>query len=128
MPHFQVRHLTVFSIWKSMQVLQKARIKIVACAIYIYLFFSFTYTFLFCCKIKTSCAPLHKLHARLQRARKRCYAYTKFHAQYWFIYVKIIWICQFANTVLGWFYLVLLPVRAINCENCQLSTGAINLS
>ena len=26
--------------------------------------------------------------------------------------------------VLGWFYHVLLPMRAINCENCQLSTGA----
>ena len=29
--------------------------------------------------------------------------------------------------VLGWFYHVLLHVRAINCGNCQLSTGAINM-
>ena len=29
----------IFSIWKSLQVLQKARIKIVACAIYTYQFF-----------------------------------------------------------------------------------------
>ena len=30
--------------------------------------------------------------------------------------------------VLGLFYHVVLPVRDINCENCQLSTGAIKLS
>ena len=35
---------------------------------------------------------------------------------------------SFYCPVLGWFYHVLLPVRGINCENCQLSTGAINLS
>ena len=55
-------------------------------------------------------------------ARKRHYAYTKIHVRYWFLYVKIIWIYQFVRLfcpVLGWFYHVLLPVRAINCENCQ---------
>ena len=36
---------------------------------------------------------------------------------------------EFADlSVPGGFYHVLLPVRAINCENCQLFTGAINLS
>ena len=35
--------------------LQKACIKIVACAIYTYLFFSYTYTILFCRKIKSCC-------------------------------------------------------------------------
>ena len=39
-------HLSVFSIWKSLQVLQKACMKIVARAIYTYRFFSFTYTLL----------------------------------------------------------------------------------
>ena len=34
----------------------------------------------------------------------------------------------FFCSVFGRFYHVLLPARAINCENCQLSTGAINLS
>ena len=54
------------------------------------------------------------------------------HAPYWFPYIKITWICQFVCLflcpVLGWFYHVLLPVTAINCDNCQLSTGDINLS
>ena len=127
---------SVFSKRKSLRVLQKARIKIVARAIYIHLFFSYTYTLLCCCKIKSSYAGLHKLRARLRpwryRVRKLRYAYTKVRAWYWFLYVKIIWICQFVCLfffcpVLGWFYHVVLPVRAINCENCQLSTGAINL-
>ena len=39
--------IAVFSIRKALRVLQKARIKIVACAIYMNLFFSFTYTLLF---------------------------------------------------------------------------------
>ena len=51
----------VFSIWKSLWVLQKACIKVVACAIYTDLFFSCTYILLFCCKIKSSCAGLLKL-------------------------------------------------------------------
>ena len=42
----------VFSKGKSLQVLQKACIKIVARAIYIYIFFSYIYTQLFCWKIK----------------------------------------------------------------------------
>ena len=42
-----------FSIWKSLWVLQKARIKIVVHAIYTCLFFSYTYTLLFCWKIKS---------------------------------------------------------------------------
>ena len=41
--------------------------------------------------------------------------------------VFFVFLLFFFNPVLGWFYHVL-PVRAINCENCQLSTGAINLS
>ena len=40
---------------KSLRVVQRARIKIVARAIYTYRFFSFTYTLLFCGKIKTCC-------------------------------------------------------------------------
>ena len=55
----------VFSIWKSLQVLQKACIKVMARAIYTYLFFSYTYTPLFCYKIKSSCTGLHKLHTWL---------------------------------------------------------------
>ena len=47
--------LPVFSIWKSLRVLQKARIKFVARAIYTYLSFSYTYTLLFCWKIKSCC-------------------------------------------------------------------------
>ena len=39
----------VFYIWKSLRVLQKARIKFVAHAIYTYLFFSHTYTLLLFC-------------------------------------------------------------------------------
>ena len=57
--------VAVFSIRKSLQVLQKACIKIVGRAIYTYLFFSYTYTLLYCCKIKSYCAGLHKLCARL---------------------------------------------------------------
>ena len=37
---------TVFSIWKLLQVIQKACIKHVACVIYTYQLFSFTYTLL----------------------------------------------------------------------------------
>ena len=47
--------IAVFSIWKSLQVLQKAHIKIIAHAIYTYLFFSYTYIFVFCWKIKSCC-------------------------------------------------------------------------
>ena len=41
---------------------------------------------------------------------------------------------EFANlfiffcSILGWLHHSVLAVRTINCENCQLSTGAINLS
>ena len=119
--------LPVFSLWKSLQVLQKARIKIMACAIYTYLFFSYIYTILFCCKIKRFCAGLQKLRARL-----RPWMLRECKQRYWFLYVKVIWICPYVRLffcpVLGWFYQVLLPVRAISCENSQLSTGAINLS
>ena len=87
--------MSFFSIWKSLRVLQKTRIKI---DIYTYLFFSYTYTLLFCFKIKSSCVGLHKLRARLRpltyHARKRHYAYKKMRSRYWFLYVKIIWICQ----------------------------------
>ena len=85
-----------------------------------------THKLLFCCKIKSSCAGPHKLCAGLQpsmwRARKWCYAYSKIHVQYWFLYVKIIWIYQFVCLfffcpMLGWFYHVVLPVRGINREN-----------
>ena len=55
---------SVFSMWKSLRVLQKARTKIVARAIYTYLIFS--YKCMFCFKIKNSCAGLHKLLARLR--------------------------------------------------------------
>ena len=53
--------LSVFSIWKSLQVLQKAHMKIVACAIFTYSFTSYTYTLLLCWKIKSCfncCFPL----------------------------------------------------------------------
>ena len=43
---------TVFPMWKSLQVLQKAHINIMACAIYTYLFFYYKYTLLFCWNIK----------------------------------------------------------------------------
>ena len=42
----------VFSMGKSLWVLQKASIKIVTCAVYTYLFFSYTYILLYCWKIK----------------------------------------------------------------------------
>ena len=48
-------HLPVFSTWKSLRMLQKARIKIVARAIYTCRFFSFTYNLLFSGKIKSCC-------------------------------------------------------------------------
>ena len=47
--------ISVFSIWKSLRVLQNACIKIVALAIYTHLFFSYTYTVLFCWTIKSCC-------------------------------------------------------------------------
>ena len=47
--------IAVFSIWKALQVLRKAHIKIVARAIYTHLFFYFTYTLLFCWKVKSCC-------------------------------------------------------------------------
>ena len=43
----------VFCIWKSLRVLQKVGIKIVAHAICTYLFFSYTCTLLFCWKMKS---------------------------------------------------------------------------
>ena len=46
-------YFLVFSIWKSLRVLQKAHIKIVAHAIYTY--FLLSYTLLFCWKIKRCC-------------------------------------------------------------------------
>ena len=46
-----ILHKSVFSIWKSLQVLQKARIKSITRAIYTYLIFSYTYTLLFCWKM-----------------------------------------------------------------------------
>ena len=46
--------ITVFSIWKSLWVLQKAHIKIVARAIHTYLFFLYIHS-LFCWKIKSCC-------------------------------------------------------------------------
>ena len=56
-----VAYLTVFYIGKSLSVLQKACIMIVACAIYLYTlntyFFSHKCTLLFCWKIKSSCDP-----------------------------------------------------------------------
>ena len=97
------RHLDliipVFSIWKSLWVLQKAQIKNVARAICTYLFF-LIHTLLFCFKIKSYCAGLHKMYAQLRPWTKcackwHC-SYTKIHPQYWFLYVKIIWIYQFA--------------------------------
>ena len=48
---FYCSTVSFFSIWKSLWVFQKARIKIVACAIYTFQFFSFTYTLLLCSKI-----------------------------------------------------------------------------
>ena len=44
-----------FSIWKSLQVLEKASIKMMACAIYTYLVFSYTCTLLFWWKTKSYC-------------------------------------------------------------------------
>ena len=46
---------TVFSIWKSLRVLQKAHIKFVARAIYTYLSFSYTFTLRFSWKITSCC-------------------------------------------------------------------------
>ena len=47
--------VSVFSIWKSLQVLRKAHIKIVAHAVFTYLFLTYVYTLLFCWKIKSCC-------------------------------------------------------------------------
>ena len=49
--------ITVCSIWKSLQVLQKVHMKIVARAIYTYRFFSYTYTLLLCWKIRSCIRP-----------------------------------------------------------------------
>ena len=46
---------SVFSKWKLLRVLIKARINIVACAVYTYLCFSYTCTLLFCWKMKSCC-------------------------------------------------------------------------
>ena len=112
----------VFSIWKSLQVLQKACIKVMARAIYTYLFFSYTYTPLFCYKIKSSCTGLHKLHTWLWAWMYCTQAMLRIHQN------PCVHHIDFFRPVLGWFNHVLLLVRAINCENCQLSTGTINLS
>ena len=48
-------HTSVFSIWKSLRVLQKVCIKIVACAIYTCQIFSYAYTLLFWWKMKSCC-------------------------------------------------------------------------
>ena len=45
----------VFSIWKSMLVLQKACTMIVAHVIYTYIYFSYTYTLFVCWEIKCYC-------------------------------------------------------------------------
>ena len=47
--------LSIFSTWKSLQVLWKTHIKVVACAVYTYLFFSYSYTLNFCSKIESCC-------------------------------------------------------------------------
>ena len=125
----------VFSIWKSLRVLQKARIKIVARAIYTYLFFLMHTHSCSAAKWKVLAQAFANCvhgydHERnvyasdVTRTRKSVHGIDSS--------VIIIWICQlvrlFFLPVLGWFYHVVLPVKAINCENCQLSTGAINLS
>ena len=51
--HHLRHYFSVFSIWKSLQVLQKAHIKTVACAIYTYQILSHTHTLLFCNKIRS---------------------------------------------------------------------------
>ena len=47
--------LWVFFTWKTLQVLQKTCIKIMACAIYTYIFFSYPYLLLLCWKINSCC-------------------------------------------------------------------------
>ena len=54
-------HIPVFSIWKSLHMLQKAHIKMVACTIYTYLFLFYTYTPL---KVVVIAVFLSKLHHR----------------------------------------------------------------
>ena len=64
--HNRLAALAVFSIWQSLQVLQKTCIEIVAHAIYIYLFFYYTYTLFFCWIIKTCCDNCFPLQIRPQ--------------------------------------------------------------
>ena len=54
----------VFSIWKTLRVIEKACMKILACAIYTYLFFLYIRTPLICWKIKSCCD-----HCFLQQIR-----------------------------------------------------------
>ena len=66
---------TVFAIRKSLWVLQKACIKIVARAIYTYLFFSYTYTLIFCWKIKSCCDHCFPQQIRPHTTVQRCIYY-----------------------------------------------------
>ena len=99
------------------------------------IFFPYTYTLLFCCKIKCSCAGLHRLHASYDHECNMYKGTLRIHENPCTVLIPLcsnylnLPIClSFFCPAFGWVYHVLLPVRAINCENCQLSTGAINLS
>ena len=125
----------VFSIWKSLRVLQKLRIKIVARAIYTYLFFLMHTHSCSAAKWKVLAQAFancvhgydheRNVHASdVTRTRKSVHGIDSS--------VIIIWICQLVRLFFfarAWMILSC----STSCEghklwNCQLSTGAINLS
>ena len=74
--------------------------------------------------LKQEISGLHKLRAQLQPctecASKLCYTFTKIHAHYWFLYIKVIWICQFI-IFLSLLCLVASSSRSSCCHACYLA-------
>ena len=62
----QISWKSAFSIWKSLWMLQKTCITIMACAIYYYLFFSYICTLLFYWKMRSCCDHHCPQQIRLQ--------------------------------------------------------------
>ena len=120
--------LSVFSIGRSLRVLQKARIKIVGPAIYPYQFFSNTYSPVLLQNKKFLCRSSQIACMDMTTNITCTQATLCVHKNLCTVLIPMLKLFEFANLsvlpfhpVLGWLYHVLLPVRAIHCENCQLS-------
>ena len=86
---YSVFTVAVFSIWNSLRVLQKVRIKIVVHANHLYLFFSLAYTLLFCGKIKSCCDHCFPQQIRPQKLCSIIYITTLSWWENWFQYFKM---------------------------------------